>query len=113
MLMSKVRCACPHALESDVGSQLRDAYPKVMNDLKEFETKLLHHWSNSISYDLRSFALWFSTKQIFKLSYLLCWSSLTKDLQTKHKERCCALVRLNSCWVRGSYDEWLKVIFDM
>ena len=97
MPMFKVRRACPQALERDLGWQLRDAYTEVMNDLKEFETKLLHHWSNCISYDLGSFALWLSTKQISKLFYLLCWSSLTKNLQTKHKDRCSALMRLSSC----------------
>jgi len=53
MPMYKVRRACPHALESDVGWHLRDAYTEVMNELEKFETKLLHHWSNSISHDLR------------------------------------------------------------
>ena len=72
MPMSKVRRACPHALESDVGWQLRDAYTEVMNDLEKFEAKLLHHWSNSISHDIRSFALWFSAKQILELSFPTC-----------------------------------------
>jgi len=51
--MSKIRQVCAHALESEIGWQLRDAFTDTMNELEKYETRLLTSWARSVDSDLR------------------------------------------------------------